>query len=86
MIRSCIIDLKGNWDKNSSLVEFADNNSYHSSISMSPYETFHGRRSISLIGWFEVGESSLSGPNLIQNILEKVQIRRIRMQKTYCRQ
>ena len=29
MIRACIIDFKGNWDKNLPLVEFANNNNYH---------------------------------------------------------
>ena len=38
MIRACIIDFKGNWDNHFPLVEFAYNNSYHSSIYMSPYE------------------------------------------------
>ena len=34
MLRVCIIDFKGNWDKHFPLVEFAYNSSYHSSISM----------------------------------------------------
>ena len=33
MLRACIIDFKGNWDKHLPLVEFAYNNSFHSSIS-----------------------------------------------------
>ena len=44
MLRDCVIDLKGNWDNNFSLMEFAYNNSYHSSISMAPYEALFGRR------------------------------------------
>ena len=36
MLRSCIIDFKGNWDNYLHLVEFAYNNSYHSSIPMAP--------------------------------------------------
>ena len=62
MLRDCIIDFKGNWDKHFPLVEFAYNNSYHSSISMTPYDALYGRRCISPFGWFEVGESSLLGP------------------------
>lgn len=34
MLRACIIDFKGNWDKNLPLVEIAYNNSFHSSISV----------------------------------------------------
>ena len=29
MLRACIIDFKGNWDKRLPLVEFAYNNSFH---------------------------------------------------------
>ena len=32
MLRSCIIDFKGNWDDYLPLIEFSYNNSYHSSI------------------------------------------------------
>ena len=44
MLRACTIDFKGNWDKHLPLVEFAYNNSFHSSISMAPYEALYGRR------------------------------------------
>ena len=63
ILRACIIDLKGNWDKHLPLVEFAYNNSFYSSISMSPYETLYGERCRSPIGWFEVEERSLLGPD-----------------------
>ena len=59
IFRDCIIDFKGNWDKHLPLVEFAYNNCFHSSISMAPYEVLYGRRCISPIGLFEVGESLL---------------------------
>ena len=56
MLRSCIIDFKGNWDKNLPLVEFAYYNNIHSSISMVSYEDLYGRRCRSPIEWFEMGE------------------------------
>ena len=34
LLRACIIDFKGNWDKHFPLVEFFYNNSFHSSISI----------------------------------------------------
>ena len=37
MLRACIVDFKGNWDKHFPLVEFVYNNNFHSSISMAPY-------------------------------------------------
>ena len=74
MLRHCIIDFKGNWDNHLPLVEFSYNNSYHLSIYMAPFDTLYGRRCRSLIGWFEVGDSSLFGPELIYMTLEKVHI------------
>ena len=74
MLRACIIDFKGHWDKHFPLVEFAYNNSSHSSISMAPYEALYGRRCRSPIGWFEVGERSFLGPKFIKKTLEKVHI------------
>ena len=56
MLRACVIDFKGIWDRHLSLVEFAYNNSFHSSISMEPYEALYSRRYRSPIGWYEVGE------------------------------
>ncbi|KAH0647574.1 hypothetical protein KY285_032822 [Solanum tuberosum] len=38
MLRACVIDFKGSCDDHLSLLEFAYNNSYHSSIQMAPYE------------------------------------------------
>ena len=43
MLRSCIIDFKGIWDKHLSLFKFANNYSCHSSISMDSYKALYGR-------------------------------------------
>ena len=44
MLRMCVMDLKGSWDDHLPLVEFAYNNSYHSSIKMASYEALYGRK------------------------------------------
>uniref|UniRef100_A0A2N9IT26 Integrase catalytic domain-containing protein n=1 Tax=Fagus sylvatica TaxID=28930 RepID=A0A2N9IT26_FAGSY len=49
MLRACILDLRGRWDDHLPLVEFAYNNSYHSSIEMTPYEALYGLDKIKLI-------------------------------------
>ena len=36
MLRACALDFKGSWDDHLPLIEFAYNNSYHSSIGMAP--------------------------------------------------
>ena len=43
MLRARVLDLKGSWEKNLPLVEFAYNNNYQASIQMAPYETLYGR-------------------------------------------
>ena len=67
-------------------MEFAYNNSFHTSIFMAPYESLYGRRCRSPIGWFELGESSLLGPDLIYKTLEKIHIIENRLQTAYSRQ
>ena len=42
MLRACVIDFEGSWDDHIPLIEFAYNNSYHSSIQMTLYEALYG--------------------------------------------
>ena len=74
MLRTCALDFKGSWVEHLPLIEFAYNNSYHSSIKMAPYEALYGRKCRSPIGWFEVGETTLLGPDLVQQAMEKVKV------------
>ena len=72
MLRACVLDLKGSWEEHLPLVEFAYNNSYQASIQMVPYEALYGRPCQSPICWTKVGESSITGPDLIRGTLKKV--------------
>ncbi|WMV32246.1 hypothetical protein MTR67_025631 [Solanum verrucosum] len=49
MLRACVIDFGGHWDKFLPLCEFSYNNSYHSSIDMALFEALYGRGSRSPI-------------------------------------
>ena len=49
------------------LVDFAYDNSYQASIRMAPCEALYGRPCRSPLGWTEVGESSITGPDLIRD-------------------
>ncbi|TYK25869.1 DNA/RNA polymerases superfamily protein [Cucumis melo var. makuwa] len=66
MLRACVLQLKGSWDTHLPLMEFAYNNSYQSSIGMTPYEALYGRPCRTLIYWNEVGERKLISPELVQ--------------------
>ena len=81
-----MIDFKGSWDYHLPLIEFAYNNSYHSSIQMAPYEALYGCRCRSLVCWFEVGETALIGPDSFLYAMEKVQLIRDRLKIAQSRQ
>ena len=74
MLRACILDHKGSWEEHFPLVEFAYNNNYQASIQMALYEALYGRPCKSPICWIEVGESSITGPDLIRDTSEKVSL------------
>ena len=61
------------------LVEFAYNNSYQAGIQMEPYEALYGRPCRSPLCWTQVGESSITGPDLIRDTLEEVSMIRQRL-------
>ena len=79
MLRACVLDHKGNWEEHLPLVEFSYNNSYQASIQMAPYEALYGRPCRSPICWTEVGESSITGLDLIRDTSEKVSLIRQRL-------
>ncbi|KAA3466614.1 Gag protease polyprotein [Gossypium australe] len=44
MLRCCVLEVEGNWEKYLPLVEFTYKNSYQSSIKMASYEALYGRK------------------------------------------
>ena len=68
------------------LAEFVYNNSYQASIQMAPYEALYGRPCRSPICWTEVGESSITGLDLIRDTFEKVSLIRHRLLTAQSRQ
>ena len=74
-----MIDYEGSWDRHIPLVEFVYNNNFQSSIGMTPYEALYGRKSRTPLCWTELSEKKLIGPDLIQEIEEKVKMIRERL-------
>ena len=74
MLRACILDHQGSWEEHLPLVEFSYNNNYQASLQMAPYEALYGRPCRSPLCWTEVGESSITGPDLIRDTSEKVSL------------
>ncbi|KAL0420227.1 UNVERIFIED_CONTAM: Transposon Ty3-G Gag-Pol polyprotein [Sesamum latifolium] len=72
MMRACTMEFKGNWDDHLPLMEFAYNNSFHSSIGMAPYEALYGMRCRSPIYWDFEGLRQLEVSKLVQEMGKKI--------------
>src|SRR5262249_18725735 len=86
MLRMCVLDFGGSWERHLPLVEFAYNNSYHSTIRMAPYEALYGRKCRSPMCWLESREKQLEGPELIQETSAKVPLIQERLRVAFSRQ
>nr|GEY02090.1 hypothetical protein [Tanacetum cinerariifolium] len=72
MLRAFVIDFRSSWDRHLPLVEFSYNNSYHARIKVAPYEALYERKCRSPVCWSEVGDSQLTGPELICDTKENI--------------
>jgi hypothetical protein len=54
MLRACVMEHPGSWDKNLSWAEFSYNNRYQESLKMTPFEVLYGRRSHTPLNWIEL--------------------------------
>ena len=86
MIRGCVLDFSGSWDRYIPLMEFAYNNSYQSNIGMASYESLYGRRCRTPMCWTKLDEHKIIGPDLVKDIEEKVQIIQRRLKAVNDRQ
>ena len=86
MLRMCILDWAGTWEKHLPLVEFSYNNSHHSSIGMSPYEALYGRPCKTPMCWTEVGERRMFGSPIVQETMIKLETIQANMKKAQDRQ
>jgi hypothetical protein len=85
-LRLCVLDFKGKWIKYLPLVGFAYTNSFQATIGIIPYEALYGRKCRSPLYWDEVGEKYLIGPEMIQDMKDKISIIRRRMLTAQSRQ
>lgn len=59
MFKACALENGGSWDIHFPLIEYAYNNSYHTSIGMAPYEALYGRKCRTLLCWSKVGDKGI---------------------------
>lgn len=76
MLRDYVLKFKESWDEHLSLMEFAYNNSYHSSIGITPFQALYARRCRTPACWEEVGERKLYDPKLVQATIESIKVNR----------
>ncbi|KAA3484182.1 pol protein [Gossypium australe] len=74
MLRCCVLEFQGSWEKYLPLVEFAYNNSFQSSLKMAPYEALYGRNCRTPLYWAELKESQIHGVDLVRETEEKVKV------------
>ena len=61
LLRARVLEQGGSWDTYLSLIELTYNNSYHSSIGMTPFEALYGQRCRTPLCWYESGERVVLG-------------------------
>nr|GEY74939.1 putative reverse transcriptase domain-containing protein [Tanacetum cinerariifolium] len=86
MLHACVIDFGKVWVKHLPLAKFSYNNSYHASIKAAPYEVLYGRKCQSPVCWAEFREAQLTGPEMIQETMEKIVLVKQRIQAAQDRQ
>ena len=79
MLRACVLNFESSWEIHLPLIEFANNNSYHTSIGMAPFEALYGRPCRSPLCWAEVRDKKLLGPEMIRETSEKIKVVREKM-------
>ncbi|KAJ9566977.1 hypothetical protein OSB04_002943 [Centaurea solstitialis] len=72
MLRACVLDFGGSWEDHLPLIEFAYNNSHHSSIEAASYEILYGRKCRAPLCWNKVGEKQLAKPEVVQITSDKI--------------
>nr|GEU82381.1 reverse transcriptase domain-containing protein [Tanacetum cinerariifolium] len=72
MLRACVLNFGKGWDKHLSLLELSYNNSHHTSIMATPFGALYGHKCRSPICWAKVGDSQLTGPEIIHETTEKI--------------
>jgi len=86
LLRARILEFEGHLEDHLPLVEFTYNNSYQTTIGMTPYEALFGRKCRTLVCWHEIGERKLLGPELVHITTDKVKVIKKRMKEAQDRQ
>lgn len=73
LLRANILEFSKNWDIHLSLIEFAYNNRYQSSIGMPPYKALYERKCKLPLYRDQVGEQKILEPKMVQEIIQVIE-------------
>jgi hypothetical protein len=79
LLRACVLEQGVSWVECLPLIVFTYNNSFHSSIDMTQFEALYGWIIRTPLCWYELGESALLGPKVVQETTKKVKMIQERM-------
>ncbi|KAA3473438.1 DNA/RNA polymerases superfamily protein [Gossypium australe] len=68
MLRCCILEFQGSWEKYLPLIEFAYNNSFQTSIKMAPYEALYGCKCQNLLYCTGLNEKRFTGDRVFLKV------------------
>jgi transposase InsO family protein len=72
MLRACVLTYGKDWEDSLPYAEFSYNNSYQTSLKMSPFEALYGRKCRTPLMWSEVGDRIVERPDFIEAAEDKV--------------
>jgi hypothetical protein len=72
ILRACVMEYPGTWNKNLSWAKFSYNNSYQESLKMALFEVLYGRPCRTPLNWIELGEKVIFGLDIVDDAEEMV--------------
>ena len=86
LLRACALEFQGEWEGHLPLAEFSYNNSFQTSIGMAPFEALYGKKCRTPACWTEVGDATLTGPDIVRETTEKIKVIQERLKTAQDRQ
>ncbi|KAH9303245.1 hypothetical protein KI387_014828, partial [Taxus chinensis] len=86
MLQIYCMDQQYKWEEYLPLVEFAYNNTYHSSLKMAPFEALYGRKYRTPISWDSIEDRVVIGPEILTEMEQQVKMIRERLKEVADRQ
>jgi hypothetical protein len=66
ILKACVMEHQGSWDKSMPWAEFSYNNSYQECLKMAQFEVLYGCRCRTPLNWIELGNKMIFGPDYIE--------------------